>query len=104
MKLGWSSSVQELRTALIFREHPTPNFQHKPALSLPSTSEARQEESAFRYSDQRQVAQEGQGRHKRRAQSIMISDSQSGRCALFGCVRSLGMRWIKFKNTAAECL
>lgn len=45
-----------------------------------------------------------QSRDNRRAQSAMISVSQSERCGLLGCVRLLGIRPIRFRNTAAECL
>src|SRR6266576_688905 len=40
----------------------------------------------------------------RRAQSAIISASQAGRCGFSGWVRSLGIRPISFRNTAAECL
>lgn len=40
----------------------------------------------------------------RRAQSCKISRSQIGRFGFRGCGRSVGMRPVKCRNTAAECL
>ena len=34
----------------------------------------------------------------------MIFASKVERCGFLGCVRSLGIRPIRFRNTAAECL